>query len=181
MTEDPIYFHCYLVVCGAINKLSWSLCILQPMLFCVWLHIMPYTCTLCIGYLFKNNCNCTIAHAIAVAVMHRLLTVNSFAPIWVRQSQCTVGIKYNIYPFSLISCCVALQRPCNTMMSPFWPAIMLFSTSAAMWLTITCCTQHWGLPFSCYHRNIFYALHCKGVCPKDYSTICLSGIVQTSD
>ncbi len=48
--QNPIYFHCYLVVCGELNKFFGPLAYYsQPCYFCVWLHIMLYTCTLCIG------------------------------------------------------------------------------------------------------------------------------------
>ncbi len=68
-------------------------------------------------------------------------------------------------PFGLLSCFVALQRSCNTTMSPFRHAIMLCSTSAAMWHDITCCTQHWRLPIPCFHRYTFYAFCCKRSSP----------------
>ena len=81
MTKGPIYCCRYLVVCGELNKLSGPLAYYsQPCYFCVWLHVMPYTHILCIGYLFKNNCDFTIVHTILdVALMHGLLTVTSFA------------------------------------------------------------------------------------------------------
>jgi hypothetical protein len=64
-------------------------------------------------------------------VMHGLLTVTSFASSRIGQSPHAV-VSGRYLPFGLLSCCVALQRPCYTTMSSFRPAIMLCSTSAAM-------------------------------------------------
>jgi hypothetical protein len=85
-------------------------------------------------------------------------------------------------PFGLLSCFVALQRPCHTTMSSFRPAIMPCSTSAAMWNDITCCTQHWRLPIPCFLRYTSYPLRCnRRFASKDYAAIYPSGILQAGD
>ena len=49
-TRGTFYFHCYSVARGELDKFSGPLAYYsQPCYFCVWLHAMPYTRTLCIG------------------------------------------------------------------------------------------------------------------------------------
>jgi hypothetical protein len=118
--QRPHPFHCYLVVCGELNKFSGPLAYYsQPSYFCIWLHIMPYTCTLCIGQLFKNNCKVWFSTLLVFAelCMDYWQSLLLHQAKWDNLHMQLVSSRY--LPFGLLSCFVALQRPCNTTMSPF--------------------------------------------------------------